>query len=106
MKPDILCRTTRGNRQEWEKQRQRLFHGAYLGGSEAAAVLGLVPRRSPSQLMAEKLGRLESEDVSGITRVCSLVWNWKALWQARCPRRWVSKSDADMRSSNAQGIPS
>ena len=69
MKPDILCRTTRGNRQEWERQRQRLFHGAYLGGSEAAAVLGLVPRRSPSQLMAEKLGRLESEDVSGITRV-------------------------------------
>ena len=41
MKPDILCRTTRGNRQEWEKQRQRLFHGAYLGGSEAAAVLGV-----------------------------------------------------------------
>jgi predicted phage-related endonuclease len=57
------------SRSEWLEYRNTLFHGPYLGGSEAPVVMGLIQQKSPALLMAEKLEMVEKEDVGRITRV-------------------------------------
>ncbi|MDP6245721.1 MAG: YqaJ viral recombinase family protein [SAR324 cluster bacterium] len=69
MRPVIMHKYAPDSRSEWLKYRNTLFHGPYLGGSEAPVVMGLIQQKSPALLMAEKLEMVEKEDVGRITRV-------------------------------------
>lgn len=48
------------NREEWLKARQK-----YIGGSDAACILGLNPYRSNLDLYREKIGLVKAPDLSG-----------------------------------------
>ena len=52
------------NRQAWLDLRKK-----YIGGSDAAVVVGVNTHRSPFALWLEKTGQAEAEDLSNNTRV-------------------------------------
>ncbi|EGL82071.1 phage-type endonuclease [Caldalkalibacillus thermarum TA2.A1] len=50
----VLAKTNEISREEWLKQRQK-----GIGGSDAAAILGINPWRSPIQVYMEKIGEID-----------------------------------------------
>lgn len=60
----VLVETTDMSEEEWRKHRMK-----GIGGSDAAAVMGMSPYKSPLQVYYEKTGQIEAEDLSENERI-------------------------------------
>jgi len=68
----------------------------YLGGSDAAAVCGLSPWKTPYELYLEKTGEKEQDDLEGNERVY-----WGTVLEAIVAREYTRRTDRVVRRVNA-----
>lgn len=83
------------NREEWKALR-----GQYIGGSDAAAVVGLNPYRSPYSLWAEKTGRLPGFEGNLATEVGTFLEEFVAQKFAEVTEKKVRRANQSFLNSD------
>ena len=84
----MIKKVATGNREEWKALR-----GKYIGGSDAAAVVGMNPWKSAYALWAEKTGRLPGFDGNLATEVGTFLEEFVAQKFAGVTGKRVRKSN-------------